>query len=415
MPIYNENVVVSPLAPVPAPDTNVPILETASNYSNLQYRNNTIGYIDGTPWTILYYAQFLGNFDLVANGYDVSNPTLKHYMRIDDFELRVTSALTNNVNAGTGTSIVTGEANVYPVFTPTVGDLFIGLIQDNIYGIFEVTTFTRLSLYQESAWSITYTQVGYSTPEQIATLNSYVVCKLVFDVKRLDTGSNPLLTESESFRLTDKTTLIQDLVETYHTQFYDLESQTFLIPDDPNNPNDLGNYYDPFIVKLWNLYISHTDYSHRQAPIEFDISNSWTPKQSLTIVDAILTQSEAILKASVNGMVVLPTRHFDVLYQRHTLLETNIDNIIMVPSKVFPLPPSTIGNPRLLDPYIFSLNFYNGLTNLTPLEAQLTKLIKKEAISYSDITPLVTAIQTDTLLNQFYYTPFIILLLMIAR
>lgn len=324
MPLFDNSLPVKPIPPSPLNVTKQ-VIDTASSYSTFQYKNTLITSLDGSPWTGIYYTQFIGKDDVMINSNDVSDPTIKQYLKINNFELRVTSPLSNSVTVGTGTSTVTGTANVYPVITPLAGDIFLAEVEAGITGIFEVTGIERMTQFQASAWSIQYSQIGYVNEDTIRDYDRFVVSELVFDVKLLENGSNPLHTKSEQNRLVQRDLAIAELIEEYYTEFFSIPVNTFILPND----NDIGDIvYDPFLVKFWNMFINTNGFTSYTPPLEYDAATSLYNKPFTTVYDALGKQSKTILKYCVRAMRSLPTVNFDATFQRHTLRITPIDKVI---------------------------------------------------------------------------------------
>lgn len=324
MPLYNDQKPVQPTIPVPPEVTNPVPLDTASSFGSFQYSGSPISYLNGTPWTCTYYCQYLSNDDIVGNSQDHNDATIKQYQKINDFEIRVTDALSNNIEASTGKSTVSGRATVYPVITPIVGDVFVAISSGNIYGIFEITNIERLSLYKESAWSISYIQIGYTLNPIAKQCEKYVISEFGFDASKLDTGSNPLFSTNSDVWITDKNAVINDLVNTYYNSFYDNRVNTFLVPETETH----GRVYDPFIVDFWNTVVGSNFNFSRPNPISYSTKNGFVIKPFFTIFDALLKQSPAILKNTVKVFKLLPKSMFYAEYQRHTLMSSGIDYVV---------------------------------------------------------------------------------------
>jgi len=505
MPIYNDNSPVIPLPPTLPSETPIPIIDTASSYSSFQYQGALITQLDGTPWQCTYFNQYLGKDDPIINSNDVQDPTLKQYLKIENFELRATSSLESNLDTSLGISVVTGESNVYPVITPQAGDIFFAIIQGNTYGVFEVTAVSRASQFKESVWSITYNQISYLNPDKQAYYEQYVVNRLIFDVSLLDYNTNPLKTESEYNQYTTKNQIILDLIQEYYLQFFDYYSSTFILPENIKSP---ALTYDPFIVKFFNSFVKTEWLQGLNFPIEYDLKCSFLYQPFSTVFDAITKQSNAVLKHAVKQMTTLSSNSFSAPFQRHNLqvspidyviypnvsggiadntypdltvsealveevsaiqsmlsdsilndqlntafqnaaitaakidaltismqimaayqayltndtvtLNTTLDNIKNLVNN-YQVPTSTplTNVSQLVDTstvsYIFSSNFYNGLSGQSPIEFNVSNVINKLPILLSDILPIATSLDSLNPMDRFYQIPIIIALLTIAR
>jgi hypothetical protein len=416
MPLFNNNNPVLPVIPTPPAITNVPVVDTASLFSNLQYKKNIIGFLDGSPWSGIYYAQYLGLDDPVINSNDVNDPTLKQYLKIHDFELRVTSPLSVSVDAVTGTSTVGCEANVYPVITPISGDIFIAQIENGLYGIFEVTTVIRASLFKESAWTINLSQIGYKEANTIANYDVFAVAELVFDANQLTIGDNPLSTKSEVEQKIEKYSLIQSLINDYYLNFFDTISNTFIVP---NLTNESGRVYDPFLVKYWNTIIKKEWIVGFEFPTEYALRHSFCSKPFITFFDALQLQREDYLKYSVKMMKRTSVNKFNVLFQRHSLKISNLDYVVY-PFISNSLPINTLTDASIdtnlaITPYVVSEKFYNKTVDQSVIELLLNKTLSNQVVLFSEVTPLITGLDSLTARERFYRIPVIISLLIISR
>lgn len=453
MPLYNNNEPVPPI--VPSPTVQIPPIDTAAYFSNFNFRDNIIGYIDGSALTCTYYNQYLGTDDVVRNSNDSDDATIRQYLKINDFEIRVTSALSSSIDQATGIATVTGEANVYPVITPIVGDVVILPIQDNVEAAFEITNVVRASQFKESAWQITYSQLKYIKPGDIELYDNFVVAEYVFDVKLLNTSQWPVQTVSEHRRTVDKDILLDDIIASYYMQFYNVEIGTFLLP--PSSTALNVKTYDPYIVAFWNTYIkSSTTDNVMPMPIFFEAKSHKCKRPFYTILDAIAQQSPIISKICVKKMHTVSVVEFDASFQRHTLRVSGINQVVY--------PYTENGNAvqtLTVDetPYIFSYNFYNEvvpiitegsveygedvITTLRDLERMMEELlaplpdtddsgypdsnymsllesfvvraIQRKAIPYKDIARLITELQGMNDITKFYLFPILIILLKLSR
>lgn len=439
MPLYDNNNAVKVEAPTPASNPSAAIIDTASIYSSLQASGVIVPYLDGTPWTVTYYNQYIDNDSVVINSNDVDDPTIKQLMRINSFELRVTEKNVPKINQSTGTSAVTGSSNVYPVITPLIGDVFFGLIENNSTGVFEITGIERLSLFKESAWSITYNLIGYLDDSTQASYDQYVVSSFTFDLKALQSGANPIKTDSETYQNQTKNQVINDLIDKYYSQFYDRLTKTFTAP---NIFYGTGILYDPFVVKFWNTFINEDIYQTNIQPMEYNVSSGILIRPIDTIFTAIEKQSIMALNNAVVNMSIWPSSVFLAPYLKRTIYESNI-NFVVYPTEQSYLYTTTgndsitqaqteydqlmeeltgttqqysiSDNPALIIPYILTNNFYTNTGTMSPLEIQIRKLINKETIAYSDIQPIIDDTATQSLLKQFYYYPLLLILLMVSR
>lgn len=406
MPRYNPT---TEAIPSPDPAVQPVIIETASVYNNIATNNNVIAYIEGDTWVIDYFNQHYGDEDVGTTNYDVNDPTLKQYTRTKKFELRVTDMLSQTTDETTGNTMITGGANVYPVITPSVGDVFIGQVGDNLYAMFTVTEAERLSHFKESVFSIRYTLTSYLTDELLADLEAKTVAVFHFDLKGMMGRKPALRTQTEYERDIERVQLRKSLIEEYFVTFYRTKQRTFLLPD--------SETLDPFLVEFWNRMIGTSDLSGFDAPMSYNLRNAIYKTPYKTLWDAIADQSMATLRFCVKSMLQVSTSTFGVSYLYHTLESTSINGVIQ-PTEVNGLVISNFDSQQAVDsPYVFSQAFYEGdVANMTNLENIVYRSLEGvNVFPYGDIKVLVDATLASTALDRFYHLPILITLLGITR
>jgi len=415
MPIFNDIAHVVPTVPTPSRPSQPPLINTASLYRNYQYLPTVIGFLDGTPWECTFYHQWLGEDDHVSNSQDTYDPTLKQYVKVNKFELRVTSALSNSIDTVLNTSTITGAANVYPFITPIVGDVFVAVVQDSIYGLFEITKVDRLSLYKESAWAVEYTLISYVLENTHAELDIFVIAELIFRVENIEYNSNPLYSKSEHDLLITAKERIKYLIEYYHSQFFQTLLQTFVVPYELELSRKL---YDPYLVAFWNRTIEPLSSVGYEIPIEYDTSYFKNNYLFYTVWDAIEQQNIAKLLTVVKYLNVFSVNNFDALYQRHNVRLSQITDVLY--------PNLTLGKPEynlleeetqffLASTYMFSREFYTQTNVTIPIELLVTKLLKKQPINFDEIKRIDDTILSLPPLVQFYHIPLILLFYSVVR
>ncbi len=417
MPIFNDEHPVPPTVPTDTLPNQNPIINTASLYRNFQFQPTIIGYIDGTPWNCIFYHQWLGEDDVIINSQDTYDPTLKQYVKIHNFELRVTTGLTQAFDTETNTNTLTGVANVYPFITPIVGDVFIATVQDTIQGVFEVTKAERLSLYKESAWSIEYTMISYVLPNTVTDLDQFKIADLIYTPEAVDYASNPLHSESEYDLLVTVKKRCKELIDIFYLNYFDRRLNSFLVP----YTVDINKVvYDPYLVNFWNKTIHDRWSQDYIAPIEYTIQYSKLHLPYITIFDAIFEQSIDKLPYTVKYLHLFDTQNFEALFQRHNLRLTNITDVLYPElsngkANIDIANTTDETNSYLQNPYIFSKEFYNQTTITIAIELLITKLLKHQPITYPEIQAIDITLTSLPAIQQFYYIPLLLTLYSIAR
>lgn len=421
MPIYTTLDKIHPTLPNVPTNTSPMIINVASDYVDMQHNPAILRFMDGTPWTLnAYYTQYIGQDDPVTNSNDVKDGSLKQYLKINNFQLLITSAIAQSYDSNTGITSITGAANVFPYITPIVGDVFIGVISDNNTGIFQVTNVEPLSQFKETAWSINYAQIATLTPTLQTIYDSYVISELYFDITTASYGANPLSTQSQYNQLVNKDNFIKDLIDQYYDLFYDPTILSFIYP---NDTTFLGKLYDPFLVTLFNTAMDNDKWlGNHPMPAKYNVNTDGLCNPFETFVDALLKQSINKLNYTVVNMANTPTFTFYEIYQRHSVFVSDIDYVVM------PFINSGIAqvgyqattpalNTAYLSPYMLSEEFYLNTNNQSFLELSIRTYLNKQAIVYNDVVDNVNLLlqSSPTPQQLFYHIPLYILLLIVGR
>lgn len=402
MPLFTNPAETVPVAPLEA--DVVPVIDTASVYVNSVVNDPVVSFIEGSPWTVTYYGQFIGSDDLVLNANDVNDPTLRQYQKVNNFEIRVRSGLEQITNPSLGTSKVTGTASIYPVLVPMVGDVFIAELGNNSFGVFEVTVVERKSMYKESVWDIEYTQTDYLRDDLLTRLESHVVSRLVFDVSYLGTDQSPLRTISQNDKDVTKESVISSLICRYYISFYNKDIETFLVP------NDTGMLlYDPRLVSLWNSFITDSELGTHPRPRMYDVRDGKPAMQSLTIVEALMAQDLDLLALAKNVVEYVPVINYSADYQHMGLVSSGITHVVQ-PKGSFISAIAADGT------YIANAEFYTRTApDLPSFESVLNKAFRKEALTFSELKDIIDDMTDKSDIEKFYQIPILIGLMTISR
>jgi hypothetical protein len=411
MPLFNDNEPVVIIPPVVEPNEPI-IVDTASNYSTEQTYINFVPFVDGTPQTTDYYNILVGMNNVIGNSNDINDPTIKQYLEILNFELRIIDVVTGEVNPETNTATITGSANIYPVITPISGDLFVTVLEEGVQGIFEITTVERYTYYKQSAWKINFTLREYVVDGTLETLKTFVTSTKYFDIKRLTSGANALITESEQIRFEDKEILLRSVVNDYYLKYYDPNQQTLFVPYE----SPIRIAYDYHIVAFFNNIVQESWIFDGQKPKEYKLNTGELSRPYRTIFDAILAQNEAMLNSCVKQMTIYHVDQFRAAFMRAGIF-SNLFNTFYWPVLEDRMPQITATlKEGDLFPYVVGEHFYETSNIAKPLFDILTmKLIRREAISFLQVKTAYLEILQLTEMEQFYKLPVIICLLVVSR
>lgn len=241
MPILN------PKAPAPAPEKNLGHAvapEIQSNVVDTRYQphKSLLAYVEGASWIVNYYSQILGKDDEVSDLQVNQEAAYQQYRLVKLLELKVTGELSQSQDATTRTWEVTGEATVYAGVIPNVGDVFIADIGDGKEGLFTVTASEKKSRLHDAVYTISYKMRSEMDDLHRRDLDSKVVVEQVFVRNTLQTNRNATLVTTEFEQLAKIEAGYKNLVMHYFRDFFNIEHQTLLVPDQPEK------LYDPFLV-----------------------------------------------------------------------------------------------------------------------------------------------------------------------
>ena len=407
---------VNPIPPTLPQEKIEMHLDTVSVFKELEYSGSFIVALNGSPDSVTYYSFLLDDDDLVINNRDIKDRTIKQCRRINNFEIRVTDAPTPTIDDEKNTSTVIASANIYPVITPLVGDILVKRIETrkNNYGIFQVTDVKRASMYEDSAWTITFSQIGYSETIRDPNSDPFVYMDFDFIVKNLEYGRNPLVLSVVNSSLQNQTQVRKDLIMRYYTTFFDKSSGTFVLPLEAS-----GRVVDPFIIKLWNATVDPMEYLGYKKPADCQLNHPRQTKDFLTIIDAYLTLSIDLVSSAEKTMRYTSTEEFTSIWLKMSLLATNIDYIVFPRMKynyeVKHMFNHNVDNDKKDDFYIFSESFYTKGEPIDLFEKLVLNVIKKQTILTKDVFLLIEQLKYASVLDQFYKFPFVLSLLQVSR
>lgn len=448
MPIVN----VSPTAPPVA--TPAKPLIAAPEYKGVVVDSRyipTLGittHIEGSSWLCDFFSQTLDT-DNAVNGQNINrNPVYQQYKLIKGLELKVTSPLQQSQDSVGKSMIVSGTANVYPSVIPNEGDMFLADIGDGKEGVFRITSSERKAIYKETIHVIEYQLIDYSTEERRGDLLSKVVETVVFVKDFLKYGQNPLLQINEFNLIVRLKSFYKSIISRYFKLFTSNEYKTLLIPgqDTP--------VYDHFLTKTIFNYFSTYDTPDIRS-IRILNCDGDDIMRCTTIWDAIRERDYSLLKYCVRQVGLVSARSFDmnamlegiffsgvryVVYPRDP--ELTVDYQIKYIEKVISdtklldavssltqlgdlisdnefegltLPNVPAVKKVLIDDYyVLSKDFYDRdyeETKMSLLEICVTTYLKNKPIDKRVLIHLCNTYQSWGALEQFYYTPLLLILL----
>ena len=399
MPTWNENEIE---VTTPPASTDKAVVDTASVYYNPEIPDIALSHVEGTPYNVTYYGQFINKDDIVSNSDDIASSALKQYQKSYNLEFRLSGDLSHSTDATTGTSVLTGEANVVPILVPIVGDLFLGEIESGVRGVFEITSVTKSSHYKMSIWKVTFTLVSYLSNYNLSGLNEKVIVTLVYDPTYLNHAGGPLLTLSQNDRNITREEMIAYLVDRYYEKFYNANYQTFVLI------NDDKVIYDPFVTDFFNKITPDVYTERYERAMEYDVKGTIFTHPFSTVYDIIIDRNVHRLSSTVKQMAAINKSSFTNTRVYNTLRATTIDKIVY-PTSIGGL---SISNTDTPEEYIFTSHFYKGVVgDMTDFEKLVYRFMSKEKLPFIEVSEIYSNLESFELTDQFNIIPILILLL----
>lgn len=408
-----------------------------------------ITHVEGMKWILhAYYSQYVTPDSELASQEVTRLDEYQQYLRIHDLEVRVTSPLSQSQDQQSKEFTYTGTATVFPGMIPKVGDMFIADIGDGRAGIFTLTATNRLTILQDSTYSIEYELVSFEDANRIADLNEKTVKSVTFVKDFININRKPYLVDSELETLKKLRQHIATIPEMYFDLFYSQEFSTLLVPDQEKT------MYDPHVVTFFTSVVDRIEIHPRLQSIKRLNCDTDRSRRHRTIFDALLELDENILDTaslksqryfarSVQTQGTLGGIRYSGIEEVYYPAEDagRIGNPVMsplTPSKLrtfnrpIPLKQWLIRNTllnaqstELLAPpmhpvtaddwYVLSEHFYKrDIENFSVLEVMVQQRLEGGTPDVKQLLELTDAAETWGRLEQFYYYPILQYLLIYA-
>lgn len=447
MPIASYKPDVTPLPQKPV----IPVI-TEPEYkgividSKYQPLNSLIKYVAGSNWVCnSYYSQILDTSDDVRPVDLGESAIYQGYRKINNLELKVTSALSDSQDSQTNLMTVTGAAHILSYLIPNTGDMFIADVGDGRLGIFQVTSSQKVSILKESVYLIEYTLTSFvdQNPAKLADLEEKTVQEFYYEKDLINTGTKPIIIKSEYQKYRELETIYKRMVNHYMENFYNEEFKTITVPGQSNS------VYDYFVACAATSIMSSDDHLDVRYIRRLNVGDDSYMKQP-TFYDALMKQDPDLLQTSNRAMGGVRCKSFNSDAMLESIRFSNIEHCI------YPKNPNKKSNyPNIGYDKAITLN---SLLNVTPAKStmsdsfNITETISLPFVTSFDITSyvvsdscydledpksvfekIVIAFFKDEnlnttelyelakrysgwgLLEQFYYIPVILLLIRYAR
>ena len=224
------------------------------------------GFMRGSTIKVTYYAQKpqgSSNDRTAMTDYTAERDiTTTQYIRILNFEMKLKAGVQFTSDPLKSNTEISYEALCYPGTNPEAGDRIIYEFGPSQVVIFTVTKVERLSPYQDTAWSISFSAQSFVDQSDMDALNGSTKEEVVF-TKGMIRGTPYSILTTESYLLLKFITAYRsELINYYFNTFYDETINSFLRPD---------GVYDPTCVRFMVNKISILETGRRCAVLYRDI------------------------------------------------------------------------------------------------------------------------------------------------
>lgn len=365
------------------------------------YIDSYLKYIDGLNLEVDYYSFVKG-----VNGentlLDVSDLT-QQYIQVKQLLLKVTTGIPDSTNYTGVTIDAILDANV----VPAENDLAIVRLPNGLVGIFKVSINDNRSYITRKIYDIKLTFLYFKkdNKEYYDNLISKIKKVYVYDKSFITSNSAPILLEETYRHKVEVRNTYTDLLNQYIKLFtYEKVLSVYTTK----------RIFDVNIQNIIIPLLEGDEYTKLKV-IESDCN-------SINVVTSILKKNKKL--DNLNKYYEIVSVGYDIaLSHTISLISGNVDGTIHIINNNITIPPiggvaSTIipNNYRTLTSnlYLFSNAFYNGfdgLEELSLLETCLSRYMDNELIPFEDVMILVNDISNWSLLEQYNYIPFVLILL----
>ena len=261
----NTNVTLTAGAEIPNPDAVLTqreyVLNTYSNENAINTGRMTDvvdllrAFGEGSPTVVTYYHRIDGGGNIRGTDLAIDddlNRVHAAYLKIHDFELRITSSLQFDHLTDDALNSLVGDAVTYPGFEPKVGDRFIMELDTGRFGFLEINEQPkRLAVRSMSYWSIRFILTDWLDDTFLATVEAGVRQEGWFDKNRFLTEPGALLIKEEVILMTKAKVAVAQMTNYFTEKFFDrLTYGTYMRPD---------KVFDPYVVDFLRQILDYSE------------------------------------------------------------------------------------------------------------------------------------------------------------
>ena len=281
-------------------------------------------FIQGSQWsTKAWYGQILGA-DSELQSHDVNlSAAFQQYRKILGLNLMVTTPLSRTQDTTTKDWEVTGTAVVSNFVRPNKGDTFIATIDSGRTAIFTVTSSEMATYMQGSSYIINYQLTNYADPTLVNDLDEKSVQTFQYVQSLLDTGQYPLLTTDSYAKYTGLGAIYSNLLSLYFRDFFSVEYQTLLVPDQ----GDGQSTYDPWATRAFVNLVS-TEENLRLPKIRMPTVRGDLAMVNVSMWDALMEVNSTYLATGIQRAGLVDAMSFKNFPNLTGIYYTGVQNVV---------------------------------------------------------------------------------------
>lgn len=436
------------------PATSTPVPEEPIQISHPQYngvsvdqrwtaKSDLLTHVEGSSWIVDYYSQVLGS-DSPLSGQQLSvSSAYQSYKKIKDFELKVSSSLSTSQDDESKEMTVSGSAIVYHAVIPNEGDMFIADIGEGKTGVFRITSTVKKSIFKTACYEINYS-LDTDQQEKKNDLESKVVDTLHFNKDYITLGKDPLILPTDHNALLNLKRAYEVMAHQYFKKFLSHEYKTLILPNQGGK-----SIYDPYLTRF--LLDTVDNWECQDARLVRQLSVDDDPlMKGASLWTAMVHREPQYLETCFTNAGLVSARTFSSNPRFNGIRYTGVSYVVYPTDAIVSVDGELMTNTKPLselrisasapkqgqlnamvravnlqasqgywseirpvtydDHYVFSGAFYDKSEDQSYLESLVWRFIEGQSIEAQVLLDATKALNNWGALEQFYYTPMIMLM-----
>lgn len=289
--------------------------------SKYQNHSSLITHISGSSWVTTYYSQIIGENEELSPLQTSRDPIYQQYMKIEELELKVSSALSQDQDSETGIFEISGAATIYPPLIPNHGDMFVADIGDGVEGLFTLTSVRRMSILKEPCYEVEYNYISKNVKELRRDLQRKTIKETHFVKHLMAHGEEPIIVKEEYHKLLMVDEYLEKLTNNYVASFFSKKVSSFIVPGQQNVT------FDPFLVSAFTSIMDVRDNVLLRGIKNYSIELSdRTPPR--TLWDALLQNTLHMLPMCNEKLALVSSTAFSRFPQFEGVYFSNVEDVV---------------------------------------------------------------------------------------